>query len=162
MSDQTKKTKLCQDLKHPVTLKSLYKRIHSDANDLQAPYFEEGDTCNLLNQSLKSDFQILADCIEYLENQLKIPSPDQKHRRRFRNHNPKYIEGCQWSEISFYDKIQSDESDEEISEDSGSTSHRRPAKSKSAPSTKLTGESSRDESSKASKYSSGSYQPGTD
>ena len=129
MSDRTKRTKLCQEPKRPVTLKSLYKRIHSVAIDLQAtryyiqaPYFEEGDACNLLNQSLKSDFQILTNCIEYLENQLKIPSPDQKHRRHFGNHSPKYIEGCQWSKLSFYDKIQSDESDKEISGDSRSTS----------------------------------------
>ena len=161
MSEQENKR---QEPIRPITLKSLYKRIHAVAVDLQAtryyiqaPYFEESDARTLLDQSLKSDFQILADCIEYLQEHLEIPRPDRKHRRRFRNHDPKYIEGCQWSELTFYDEVQSDESDEEISENSGAapTISEPRAKYKST-------DSSDDESSKASRFSASSYQPGTD
>ena len=159
MSEQGNKTKQKQEPVQPVTLKSLYQRIHAVAVDLQAtryyiqaPYFEESDARAILDHSLKSDFQILADCIEYLQHHLEIPGPDLKHRHIFRNHDPKYIEGSQWSELTFYDKIQSDESDEEVTEDS------RAATKPSSTSTNAT----RDEPKAKSRFSASSYQPGTD
>lgn len=169
MSEQENKTKQKQEPVQPVTLKSLYKRIHAVAVDLQAtryyiqaPYFEESDARAILDHSLKSDFQILADCIEYLQHHLEIPGPDLKHRRIFRNHDPKYIEGSQWSELTFYDEIQSDESDEEVSEDSGTTSRGCTTKPKSASADATAENSDGDDSSKGTRYSSGLYQPFTD
>ena len=165
MSEQENKTKQKQEPVQPVTLKSLYKRIHAVAVDLQAtryyiqaPYFEESDARTILDHSLKSDFQILADCIEYLQHHLEIPGPDLKHRRIFRNHDPKYIEGSQWSELTFYDEIQSDESDQEIPKNRRAASN---STSKSS-TTKSAEHHDGDDSSKGSRHSASSYQPFTD
>jgi len=92
-----------------VTLKQVYHKIFAVANEIQGlrylltvPSVDISNKSNKtsIDKSLKTNFQSLADCIKYLEDQFEH-GLSEDHFKRFKNqHNPKYKPGIPWSELS--------------------------------------------------------------
>jgi len=118
------------DSKQPLTLKQVYHKIFAVANDIQGlrylitvPSVDISNTTNktAIENSLKTNFQSLADCIKYLEDQFEH-GLSEDHFERFRNHNPKYKPNIQWSELSFLNEPLPHEYEQDVEASDGATS----------------------------------------
>jgi len=114
-----------------LTLKQVYHKIFAVANEIQGLRYlltvpsvdiSNTSTKESLDKSLKSNFQSLADCIKYLENQFEHGLTED-HFRLFKHHNPQYKPGIPWSELSFLNETYQDEHEHQnVEETDGSTS----------------------------------------
>ena len=116
--------------KQKLTLKQVYHKIFAVANDIQGlrylltvPSVDISNTTNksTIEKSLKTNFQSLADCIKYLEDQFEH-GLSEDHFARFRNHNPTYKPNIQWSELSFLNEFLPHEHEQDVEACDGTTS----------------------------------------